>query len=269
MIANAAQTDGCIDFCSPVRNRYFYGKLLDVFHFDLEQTYFNTKRWTLNRLITGYGVVYGLNVTVSSDKQSFAVSPGVAIDRCGHEIFVCRPCEPQQLPAPVDTTTTATKNGGTSGPAAAANNSGTRDCGESGTWYHVRLCYLECPTDPVPAFGGDCDTQSVCSSGAIREHYKIDLVEGKLCPARTSSRIADVINNGTLNYAALANYVTNYTPPTCDGCCIPLANIRIPEPGGAYDVDITVRPIVYTNDLLFEMILALNPGQSQSAGGKP
>ena len=71
MIANATQTDGCIDFCSPVRNRYFYGKLLDVFHFDLEQTYLNTKRWTLNRLITGYGVVYGLNVSFSRSSTTW------------------------------------------------------------------------------------------------------------------------------------------------------------------------------------------------------
>jgi hypothetical protein len=270
MIANATHTDGCIDFCSPVRNRYFYGKLLDVFHFDLEQTYLNAKRWTLNRLITGYGVVYGLNVTVASDKQTFVVSPGVAIDRCGHEIFVCRASDPQPLPAPVAPATTDTKPAGTPVPApAAAASSNPCDCSDSGTWYHVRLCYLECPTDPVPAFGGDCDTQSVCSSGAIREHYKIDLVEGKLCPARTTSRIADVISGGALNYSALANYVTNYTPPSCDGCCIPLANIQIPETGGTYNVDIAVRPIVYTNDLLFEMILALNPGQSQNAGGKP
>jgi len=39
-----------------VRNRYFYGKLLDVFHFELEQNYLNAKRWLLTRLVTGYGV---------------------------------------------------------------------------------------------------------------------------------------------------------------------------------------------------------------------
>jgi hypothetical protein len=35
------------------------------------------------------------------------------------------------------------------------------------------------------------------------------------------------------------------------------------------DIDITVRPIVYTNDLLFELILALmNEGQDYPRGGK-
>jgi len=265
-------TDGCVDFCSPVRNRYFYGKLLDVFHFDLEQTYFNSKRWTLNRLVTGYGVIYGLNVTLGKDKQSIVVTPGVAIDRCGHEIIVCRPSDPQPLPAPSNPQTPAStgdlRTNAISAPPADSNPPTNESC-ESGTYYHVCICYVECPTDPVPAFGGDCDTQAVCSSGAIREHYKIEIVEGKLSPARTTSRISDVITNGTLNYTALANYVTNSTPPPCEDCCIPLANIHIPDPGGTCEIDISVRPIVYTNDLLYEMILALNPGQSQSVGGKP
>jgi hypothetical protein len=273
MMTNS-QTDGCIDFCSPVRNRYFYGKLLDVFHFDLEQNYFNTKRWTLNRLVTGYGVIYGLNVTLGSDKQSIIVTPGLAIDRCGHEIIVCRPSDPQPLPLPTSPSpqpTPATGDGKPTPASGAAVTASTPaiDCCDSGTFYHARICYVECPSDPVPALGGDCDTQSACSSGAIREHYKVEIVEGKLCPARTTSRITDVMTNGTLNYTALANYITNAAPGACDECCIPLANIRIPDSGGSYDIDIAVRPIVYTNDLLYEMILALNPGQSQSSGGKP
>ena len=47
---------------TPVRNRYFYGKLLDVFHFELEQSYFNAKRWRLNRRVFGFGVICGLDV---------------------------------------------------------------------------------------------------------------------------------------------------------------------------------------------------------------
>ena len=38
------------DLRAPVRNNYFYGKLLDVFHLEMEQEYFNAKRHLLNRL---------------------------------------------------------------------------------------------------------------------------------------------------------------------------------------------------------------------------
>ncbi|HEU4510640.1 MAG TPA: hypothetical protein VFR78_20590, partial [Pyrinomonadaceae bacterium] len=32
------------DLKAGVRNNYFYGKLLDVFHLEMEQEYFNSKR---------------------------------------------------------------------------------------------------------------------------------------------------------------------------------------------------------------------------------
>src|ERR1700730_10050029 len=93
------QTD-CLEQWSPMRNRYFYGKMLDVFHFELEQNYFNSKRWLLNRLVSGYGVVCGLNVLLSSDGKSIYVTPGMAIDRCGHEIILCQPSVQIPLPVP-------------------------------------------------------------------------------------------------------------------------------------------------------------------------
>ena len=92
-MAMATTTNSVDCMCAPVRNRYFYGKLLDVFHFEMEQNYFNEKRWLLNRLISGYGVVCGLNVTLGPDGQSVVVSPGTALDKCGREIIVCQQSE--------------------------------------------------------------------------------------------------------------------------------------------------------------------------------
>lgn len=289
---NHSKSGGCVDVCPPIRNRYFYGKLLDVFQFELEQNYFNSKRWLLNRLVSGYGVICGLNVQLGSDKQSVIVTPGLAIDKCGREIMVCAPSEPWPLPAPPSSSTN-TAPGSASGPTpqtsgsrppdvtgAAQGNSPQgppypgREGWDCGKFVHVSLCYQECPSDPVPAMGGDCDTESVCSPGSIRERYRIEVCDGKLAPARTSSRISDIIVGGNLNYVALANYVTSQSCESeCPQCCIPLANIQIPEPGKDYDpcksIDISVRPICYTNDLLYEMILAMQPGQSQSVSAKP
>ena len=50
------------DIKTPVRNRYFYGKLLDVYHFELETNYMNYKRWLMNRHVISYGVVCGMDV---------------------------------------------------------------------------------------------------------------------------------------------------------------------------------------------------------------
>ena len=67
---------GCLT--TPARNNYFYGKMMDVCHFEMEQKYFNRKRWLLNRMGLGYGVVCGLNV-VDAENGNIQIEPG-----CGH-----------------------------------------------------------------------------------------------------------------------------------------------------------------------------------------
>ena len=68
------------------RNRYFYGKLLDEASLRMEQSYFNQKRWMMNRLGLGSGVLCGLQVIVQGD--CVCIAPGVAIDTMGREIVV-------------------------------------------------------------------------------------------------------------------------------------------------------------------------------------
>lgn len=148
------------------------------------------------------------------------------------------------------------------------------DCSDSGGPYkHLCICYHECPTDPSPALGGDCDSQALCTPGSIREKYCLKLCDGKLCPASTTSTLQSVISNGVLNYGMLATYVTNLQccAPSTD-CCIALANIQIPVQGSQYtqnSIDITIRPLVYTADLLYELMLAwMGPNTSALKGGK-
>ncbi len=72
------------------RNRYFYGKLMTVRDFEIEQRYFNDKRRLLNRLLIGPGILGGLNVLLVDDK-TLLVEPGVAIDHYGRELVVETP----------------------------------------------------------------------------------------------------------------------------------------------------------------------------------
>src|SRR6266567_281746 len=135
------------DLVAPERNHYFYGKLLDIFHLELEQTYFNNKRWLLNRLITGPGVVCGLRVELTD--AGVVVTPGLAIDRCGHEIIVARPSRPQPLPPLPDYEEGMTREG--YGSRQAPRSSSRKD-DYQGHYYcerpfkHVVLCYHECET---------------------------------------------------------------------------------------------------------------------------
>ncbi len=72
------------------RNHYFYGKLLTVRDFEVEQKYYNNKRRLLNKLIKGAGVVAGLDVVLVDD-QSVSVESGMALDYFGREIVIQEP----------------------------------------------------------------------------------------------------------------------------------------------------------------------------------
>src|SRR5437868_3364716 len=69
------------------RNRYFYGKLMTVRDFTQEQLYFNAKRWLINRLLFGSGVICGLKVS-AVDATSIVIDPGLALDPLGREVTV-------------------------------------------------------------------------------------------------------------------------------------------------------------------------------------
>ena len=84
------------------RNRYFFGKMLDEFHFRLETDYHNGKRWLINRAVLGYGVVCGLDVVPASDQDdAIIITPGFAIDKWGREIIVPEATRPIQIPPDV------------------------------------------------------------------------------------------------------------------------------------------------------------------------
>lgn len=72
------------------RNRYYYGKLLTVRDFEVEQNYFRGKGRINNRVMHGAGVVCGLGVTASDD-ATVLIESGMALDYLGREIVVEEP----------------------------------------------------------------------------------------------------------------------------------------------------------------------------------
>jgi hypothetical protein len=247
----------------------FYGKLLDVYHLELEQNYFNGKRWLLNRLVTGYGVICGLDVRPGRE-GGIVVQPGIAIDKWGREIIVSEASKPIPLPSPPPVE-------GSSPEQNQPEQSGKRQRGgcddDDRAWVHIVLCYRECLANPVPALGDDCSGEQRCSPGTIRERYEICLREGKAPEVHLRCSIPDLVTGDKLDYAALARHVSQPCRSCAEEPCIALANVGLPVEGtyvSEDDIDITVRPIVYTNDLLFEIIVGLlRNEQSAPRGGKP
>ena len=66
------------------RNKYYFGKLMSVEDFNLEQKYVNDKRRMLNRFVIGTGVVAGMYV-VRIDERTISVERGFALDSLGRK----------------------------------------------------------------------------------------------------------------------------------------------------------------------------------------
>jgi hypothetical protein len=256
---------------TPVRNRYFYGKLLDVYHFELETTYFNQKRWLLNRVISGYGVVCGLDVRVGAESDTIVVTPGVALDGWGREIIVPEESAPVSLlpdnqrrkPQLPPAQSGEYEPGQESRPAQESDQKQQPTSSSQEFDVHVVICYHECESDPVPVRAGNCETADPCAPGAVREQYRICIREGLWEPPDYAQcDISDVTSGGGINYDTLVRWVTSGCPDLSHDPCIPLANIHVivEEDGGHChpdEIDITVRPIVYSNDLLYQLLLSL------------
>ena len=272
------------DLETAVRNRYFYGKLLDVFHFELETDYMNYKRWLLNRLVTGWGVVCGLDVLASEDGAAIYVTRGMALDPWGREIIV--PTDSRRVDLPdgewEGQASRWGKQQGQFTPHATGHDSPNQQGGkeqyppkqypedededeedEEDRYYHVVICYNECRSNPTPVLAGDCGDQVQCETGTVEERYKIEIRPGRLDPISVwECMIPDAITRGELQYEVLVRWVTDNCPELPGDPCVPLANIRIRwGDDGPYcetdDIDINVRQLALSNRALFYLLMSM------------
>lgn len=162
---------------APRRNRFFYGKRMDVEQFQMEQDYGKRKQWLLNRLTLGKGVLCGL--AVSADGNRVCVDPGVAIDGLGREIVVpVRTClDPSAEPG-----CCGGGHAGTTGPGQTAtaprDDAQADDAERLGRIFTVWLCYRECLADPQPVLVTDCDTHAHCAQGTVVETFCLKITPG-------------------------------------------------------------------------------------------
>jgi hypothetical protein len=253
------------DLTSPVRNRYFYGKLLDSYHFELETDYHNLKRWTINRLVLGHGVVCGLDVHAGSLDNSIVISPGVAIDKWGREVVVPKQAGPYVIPDDVlqRARDLARSQGQAKAAAPAARGQAAakgKPAAPAQLQVHIMLCYHECPADPVPVLTGECDT-GPCAPGSIREQFRAEFREGFAPPFPAKCHLSDLLVGGSIDYPELTRRVSRHCQEVPRSSCVVLANVGVadgdPCPCKNEDIDITVRRIVYSNALLFDLLLGL------------
>ncbi len=156
---------------SPVRNRYFYGKLLDAAHLQLEQDYFNDKRRLLNRLLAGAGVIEGLEVTPAGDGR-VTVSPGVALDPTGREIIVPVVSDPVDPRQPTDNT----------GAPAGARLDGADTV-------TIGVAYAERATEPAPVYADSDDGEPASAPSLVTEGYRVVVAQHDSPPGVRLARV--------------------------------------------------------------------------------
>lgn len=256
MDATAGHALGALE--SPERNSYFYGKLLDEAHFRMEQSYFNRKRWLINRLEFGVGVLCGLAVTRQGDVV--CIAPGVAIDGHGREIVVPRAVT-------VDPWKLVDERGAPAGELP-------REAG--GRRVTICLAYRECATEFVPVMVADCDTADRCAPSTIVESFVVSVRDGPApaLPVRPRAGLCDALASGasaTERAHALCELwlAEGCTVPRASGCVV-LATVDLGAGGKIAGVDpCTARPVAYGNAALFEMILCLAARIEECCGRPP
>jgi hypothetical protein len=228
---------------TPTRNRYYFGKLLDAYHLELEQEYGNRKRWLLNRLSLGTGVLCGLEVTPSADRTQVRVGPGVAIDDWGREIVVERDSPGVDARQPTDDC------GRETGPPA-------RGRGRVSLW----ICYHECEAEPAPVLVSECERE--CENGLIRERYRLRITPGApRVPGLVTAEQCQAIFSAAPDRDARRWKITETLGGLCREpaeSCVPLAIIELDAEAKVARIDpIRVRPMLYSNAILLELILCL------------
>ncbi len=234
------------------RNNYFYGKLLDVPALRKEQAYFNNKRWLLNRLVTGSGIVCGLDV-VPGPNNGVTIQPGVAIDSLGREIVVTEAY-------PIDDPGRLTDEHGDLTDARI----------EEGDTVEICLAYRVTLTEPVPAFVPECDTPADgCVHSTIRENFCVLVREVEESLTAVSTCHLDdfqlpVEGDSALNEAInqRIRQVCTDTPEVSETdcawlACVPIARLTLSS-SNAYEINTYDGVgLVYNNAILYELLLCL------------
>ncbi|WP_413935784.1 YncE family protein [Nitrospira sp. BLG_1] len=158
---------------TPLRNSYFFGKLMDVPDFDVEQQYVVEKFKRHHQRLHGTGVVCGLEVVAHANPACrdhyVVIKPGTALDCCGNEILVLN----EEV---VDIRTF---------PAVAKLIQAAASGGEA-IDHALQFCvrYHECPTEDVPVLYDECGCDDTrCAPNRILETYAFDVLVDPPLPA--------------------------------------------------------------------------------------
>jgi hypothetical protein len=222
------------------RNNYYYGKLMTVRDFLTEQDYFNEKRWLINRTVSGWGVVCGLDIKPKeNDTSKVIVTPGLAIDCCGREILVC---EEQVVSLKPE--------------GSLCNTNETGQGQDQNGKLMICLKFHECKTEPIQFPPIACDQKEKCEFNRIRDSFKIRVIPfseqtGQIpfCPQTKEDKEKSL-------HRYLCDRLRENCPTCPESLCIILAIVTVDKDGNLEGEPDTCsrRKLVYNNPMLYSLI---------------
>jgi hypothetical protein len=218
------------------RVNYYFGKMMTVRDFQDQQKYYNEKRWMLNRLGLGWGVLCGLKVEPCANGEDpvVIVHPGFALDRNGNEIWVAEP-----------STLNLKEYLGDSLPE------------EEPTEYYITIKYKECPIEPRPIPVEDCGTfDADCVYDRTGEGYQF-YVHLEALPMEPPAEIKDLFNCNADCSRVLADpaLMINAGCSERKACMeIPLARVYFDKDNNLLVDNSSNRQLAYSNEKLYKLI---------------
>ena len=241
------------------RNNFYFGKWMTAQDFTDEQRYMNEKRWMMNRLGLGWGVLCGLKVRPHPhERQKVIVEPGCAIDPYGHEVLVCREETVDLLTASRDE-----HDGHEAGEGYEGRPQEQRP--RASSMFYLSIRYEECGVNPSQILIDSCEGyKEECVYNRTREGYRF--IVSRERPTASSPRT--VSGHGLRCEAQCHHFLHDPSPVISAGCpvrprceAVPLAAVcynRTNETT-ATDIDLRMpyRKLAFSNEVLYEMLTCL------------
>lgn len=214
------------------RNNFFYGKLMTVRDFELEQSYFIGKKKLLNRFLHGWGVICGLEVVPHECPKKVVLKPGIALDCYGNEIVVPREVE-------ID---------------LAEEN---EEIPQEGKTVYICIKYLECDVAPVPVLINECS----CDDTAMKSSIKRERFEYKILQDEPEKSLILEFPDIPCEEILKQLITESLDPcPDCEDGCVVLAGVTFTSDTAvsADNIDnVTYRELVLSNKKLLSLITSL------------
>ena len=241
------------------RNRFYPRKLMEVRHWQAEQSYHRRSRELLARLGLGRGVLCGLKVARTAE-GTLTIGSGAAVDGAGRIVIVPDDVE-------VDVTHLTDDCGRPAGDAVMGGK------------VAVYLCFHECGTDLVPMPPEQCADEVSCVASMTREAFAISVTRTLPGPQHLPEEVCtalfppgDPTDSTEVDRHALLDRLD---PRRCEReeDCIPLAVVDldadVDDTPDDSSLDTSARVVIRSNRQLLDLILCLAERVDECCGQPP